>query len=285
MTVVAVVTTPPRPAGRRKAPTATAVAERAAAHRLPLLAPERLRDAETLAALGACRAGVAVLADYGRILPPAVLGGFPHGVLGVHPSLLPRHRGASPIPAAIAAGDSETGVTIYRMDAGMDTGPIVAADRMPLDGREDAPGLEARLAADAAGLLERILLPWLAGSLEARPQPGEGATVTRLLRREDGRLDAAQTAAVLERLVRALRPWPGTYLNLPDTRLAVVAADVAPTDPADVPGTLVADGDGLALATVDGRLRLLIVRPAGGREMDAPAFRRGHPRIAGSRVG
>ena len=154
-----------------------------------------------------------MLADYGQIVPAALLDP-PFGALNLHPSLLPRHRGASPIPAAIVAGDRETGVTLMRMDAGLDTGPIVAVERLPLAGSETAPELEARLADLAADLLARSLEPWLRGDLPATPQPEEGATLTRPLRREDGRLDPALPAADLERRVRAYLPWPGTFLEV-----------------------------------------------------------------------
>ena len=154
-----------------------------------------------------------MLADYGRIVPAALLDLAPHGALNLHPSLLPRHRGATPIPAAIAAGDADTGVSLIRMDAGIDTGPLVAQRRVPLHGDEDAPGLEARLAAEAARLLVESLPGWLDGSLPAVPQPADGATLTRPFRREDGRLDPGRPALELDRQVRALRPWPGTFLD------------------------------------------------------------------------
>ncbi len=172
------------------------------------------------------------------------------------------------------------------MDAGLDTGPLVAADATALGPREDAPGLEARLAQLAATLLRRWIGPYLAGAAIPTAQPEDGATLTRPLAREDGRLDPLLPAEDLERRVRAYRPWPGTHLDLPDgDRLAVLAAEVVPSEPGDEAGTLVADRDGLALATTAGRLLLVEVRPAGGRPMDGAAYRRGRPTVVGTRLG
>ncbi|MGD8486658.1 MAG: methionyl-tRNA formyltransferase, partial [Chloroflexota bacterium] len=201
LTVVAVVTAPPRPAGRKGTLRPTPVAELAERRGLPVTTPASLRDDAVLDALRAYRPGLIVLADYGRLIPAAVLEMPAHGALNIHPSLLPRHRGASPVVAAILAGDPVTGVTVMRMDEGLDTGPILAQATLPLDGSEVTPELEARLAELGARLLIEHLPAWLEGSLKARPQPSEGATVTRLLRREDGRLDPARPAAELERQV------------------------------------------------------------------------------------
>jgi len=285
LSLAAVVTAPPRPAGRRAEPAPTSVGARAAAMGLPLLTPERLRDPAFLETLAALRPAVGILADYGKLLPAAVLDLAPHGILNLHPSLLPRHRGATPIPAAILAGDAETGVSLFRMDAGLDTGPLVATERTLLDAGEDAPHLEARLAGLAAALIARTIGPYLRDEVAARPQPDVGVTVTRPLGRGDGRLDATLPAALLERHVRALRPWPGTFVELSEGRLAVLRARVVDTVAGDVPGTFVAEGPGLALATGSGRLLLLEVQPAGGRPMDGAAYRRGRPTAVGSRVG
>jgi methionyl-tRNA formyltransferase len=289
--LVGVVSTPDRPAGRRGDVTPTVVTARAREMGLPLLQPSTLRTDDAGAALRELRPDAAVLADYGRILPAAILAVPGHGFLNLHPSLLPRYRGATPIPAAIAAGDAWTGVTLFRMDVGMDTGPIVAASRRPLDGTEDAPTLEAALAADAADLLAASLEPWLAGELPERPQPSEDAAVTRPFGRADGALDPAMPAAMLERRVRALRPWPGTFLETPSGRLIVRAASIADGAAADDPaaagaaqGDVVAHGAGLALVTADGLLILDVVQPPGGRAMSGAEARRGRPALAETRA-
>lgn len=273
--LVGVVTATPRPAGRGRQLTPAQID--VAAQELGIsviLRPGRLRAPDAVAGVLALRPNLIVLADYGQIVPAPLLD-LAHGALNLHPSLLPRWRGASPIPAAILAGDAETGVTLMRMDAGLDTGPIVAQEVVPLDGRETAPELEARLAAVAADLLDRSLPAWLDGQIEVRPQPTEGATLTRPLRREDGRLDPTRGAVELERQVRAYQPWPGSYLELDAVRLVVNRASVAPGRPGDRPGDLVVDNGRPALATTDGRLLLEQVTPAGRRSMPGDAWLRG----------
>jgi len=273
--LVAVVTAPPRPAGRRQQLLATDVA--AAADRdafRSVLTPARLRAPEAIAEVLALQPGLIVLADYGQIVPAALLG-VPHGALNLHPSLLPRHRGASPIPAAILAGDAETGVTLMRMDAGLDTGPVVAQVRHGLAGNESAPDLERDLELAAGDLFAANVGPWLRGELTAVPQPDEGATLTRTLRREDGRLDPSLAAADLDRHVRAFQPWPGTFLELADGRLVVTQASVAPPADGDVPGRLVRHGSTPALSTPDGRLVLERVTPPGRKPMTGADWLRG----------
>lgn len=281
--LVAVVTAPPRPVGRRGVETPTPVDVQARELGLDVRTPERLRAPDAVDDLLALEPDLVVLADYGQIVPAALLDRR-HGALNLHPSILPRHRGATPIPAAILAGDTETGVSVIRMDAGIDTGPIVAAERSTLEGDETAPALEARLAIAAAGVLARVLDPWLDGELEAVPQPIDGATMTRPLRRADGRLDANRPAWLLERQVRAYLPWPGTFIEADGQRLVVLQGLLAASDADDVPGRIVPDPDGLALATADGRLVLHEVQPAGGRPMSGEAFLRGRPSILGRSI-
>jgi methionyl-tRNA formyltransferase len=273
--LVGVVSAPDRPTGRRGALTPTPVVARARAAGLTVLQPARIRAAEAIADLVALAPDLGVLADYGQIIPPALLDLPAHGILNVHPSLLPRHRGATPVPATIIAGDAEAGVTIIRMDAGLDTGPVLAADGWPLHGDETAPDLEAEAALRGARLLASIIPAWLAGEIRPMPQDDATATLTRPFRRVDGLLDPRRSAVELERRVRALAPWPGTFLETVGGRLVVHRAAVGEGSRDDRIGELVADGDGLALATAEGRLRLLEVQPAGGKRMSAAALRRG----------
>ena len=278
--VVAVVTVPPRPVGRAHVLTPTPVETQARELGLAVLTPARLRAPAALDEILAMEPTLAVLADYGQIVPSEILD-LPHGALNLHPSLLPRHRGATPIPATILAGDTETGVSLIRMDQGIDTGPLIAQEQATLAGDETAPALEARLAIAAAGLLARSLEPWLAGELVATPQPETGATMTRSLRRADGRLDPGRDAEHLARQVRAHLPWPGSFHELPHGgRLVILSADPAPSEPSDQPGRLVRTPDaGLALTTADGRLVLHDVQPSGGRPMTGEAFVRGHAEL------
>jgi methionyl-tRNA formyltransferase len=273
--IASVVTAPPRPAGRKGRLTSTPVAELAAAKGVPQRTPRSLRDESVQAELRAAAPELIVLADYGRLVPPAVLDLPPRGALNIHPSLLPRHRGAAPVAGTILAGDPVAGVTVMRMDEGLDTGPIVAQRTVPLEGTEVAPELEARLAGLGAELLLEVLPAWLAGSVTVTPQPTEGATLTRLLRREDGRLDPTRPAAELERQVRAYQPWPGSFLEHDGGRLKVWAASVLAQDVAVEPGALILTEGTLGLGTVDGVLRLDEVQPAGKRRMLGSEYRRG----------
>jgi methionyl-tRNA formyltransferase len=284
--LVGVVTAPARPAGRRQVVTPSPIElEARLIGSAPVLTPSRLRDPSAVVEVLALGGELVVLADYGRIVPAALLDAR-HGALNMHPSLLPRHRGATPIPAAILEGDTETGVTVIRMDEGIDTGPIVAAEPVALNGRETAPELEAILATVAAELLARTVEPWLRGEIEAVPQDEAAATLTRPLERADGRLDPARSAVELERQVRAYLPWPGTYVETGLMgRLIVRAATVGPSATSDEPGQLVAEGDGLALATADGRLVLSQVQLEGRRAMDSSTLRRGAPDLVGAAVG
>jgi methionyl-tRNA formyltransferase len=297
--LVAIVTAPPRPAGRGATLHPTPVGAWAAGRGLGTLTPQRLLDPAVLDAIRALSPDLLVLADYGRLVPSTLLDLPRFGALNLHPSLLPRHRGATPIPATILTGDPETGVTLMRMDEGLDTGPIVAQRTVAVRGEETAPELEARLSSVAADLLMGSLAPWLSGELEARPQDPAAATLTRPLRREDGVLDPRLPAADLERQVRAYQPWPGSYLDTEAGRIIVWRAGVrdAAEDegmplPADsvTPGRLVATvaaepaGDPLAMTTGRGLLRLLEVQPAGRRRMSGAALLRGRPHLVGTRV-
>jgi len=275
--LVGVVTAPPRPAGRKQRLTSTVIDGHAAELGVrTILRPERLRAPDSVAAVLALEPELLVLADYGQIVPGALLD-LEHGALNLHPSLLPRHRGATPIPATILAGDTGTGVTLIRMDAGLDTGPIVAQRWVDLAGTETTPQLEEALMMVADHLLDQSLGPWIRGELVAHPQPAEGATMTVPLRRDDGTLDPGQSAVALERQIRAFQPWPGSFIDTTGGRLAVLTASVG--DPSDRPPGVFGP---LGLATADRELRLIEVQPAGGKRMPWEAYLRGHPGIVGS---
>jgi methionyl-tRNA formyltransferase len=282
--LVGVVTSPGRPSGRdgRVDPSPVDAAARAAGIGT-ILRPARLRDPAAIETILSLAPDLVVLADDGRIVPPPLLQ-LSLGALNLHPSLLPRHRGATPIVATILAGDRVSGVTIIQMDDGIDTGPIVAVEPIALAGTETAPELEIRLAALAADLLARIIEPWIHGEIVPAPQTAAGATTTPRLRREDGLLDPGRPAAALERQVRALQPWPGTHLATARGPFAVHAASVAPLEPGDRPGTIVAAGSGLALVASDGRLVVDEAQPPGGRRMSGADLRRGRPWLVGQAV-
>lgn len=281
--LVAAITAPARRAGRAQKVITTPIAGDAARLGIAtILTPERLRSPDAIAAVLALEPELVVLADYGQIVPGPLLN-LRLGALNVHPSLLPRHRGATPIPATILAGDAETGVTLMRMDDGLDTGPIVAQVRIALHGTESTPGLESVLALEAADLLEQNLGPWTRGELVARPQPADGATLTRPLQREDGRLDPARSALDLERQIRAYQPWPGSFV---DTRSGRVIVWSATTGTSETVGGL-AEGtfDQRGMGVGDGGwLAFDEVQPAGGTRMTWEALLRGRPALIGSSV-
>jgi methionyl-tRNA formyltransferase len=274
--LVAVVTAPTR-AGSRGRPTDPPVAQWAKEHDLPMLRPARLRAPEAISQVVEHMPDLLVLADYGQIVPAELLELPRFGALNLHPSLLPRHRGASPIPAAILADDHETGVSLMLMDAGLDSGPLIKQRRLTLRGVETAPELEHALAEVAAELLAVSLPLWLNSELLPLPQDEEGVTLTRPMRRSDGRLNPNLDAIDLERQVRAYQPWPGTFFETADGRIVIWRARVGDGDGS--PGTIL---DGPAIATADGSLELLEVQPAGGRRMSGDELVRGRPGLVGS---
>ncbi|MGD0123197.1 MAG: methionyl-tRNA formyltransferase [Candidatus Limnocylindrales bacterium] len=276
--VEAVVSAPDRPVGRKAVLTPTPVTARADELGLPVLKPERVRRPEAVGEVRALAPDLVVLADYGQLIPKVLLDLPPRGFLNLHPSALPRWRGAAPIPATILAGDTESAVTLMIVTEEMDAGPIVAVDPLEVRPDDTAVALEERAAEAAARLLRRALPEWLADRVEPTPQPEVGVTLTRPLRRSDGLLDPARPAVDLERQVRAYQPWPGGYLETPEGRLIVWRARVAPAEHGDVPGGLVAVGRaGIALATAVDRLVLDQVQLAGKKRISAAELRRGHP--------
>ena len=282
--LVGVVTAPDRPSGRRAELTPTPVARRARQLDVPILQPERIRAQDAIDAIAELQPDLGILADYGQIIPPALLEIPPHGILNLHPSLLPRHRGATPIQATIAAGDPRAGVTVMLMDQGLDTGPIVSQEEWMLEGTERAPDLEAEAARRGADLLLRSLKPWLAGETRLVDQATAPASITRPFRREDARLDWSRSALELERQVRANVPWPGAFIETEHGRLGITAAEAAQAEPSDSPGHIVRHGDRAALVTADGRLVLQAVQLAGRRAMRGDDFLRGHGSIIGTAV-
>jgi len=278
VSVERVVSAPDRPVGRKATVTPTPTTARARELGLGLMQPVRVRTPDSIEELRAVAPDLVLLADYGQLIPRGLLDLPPRGFLNLHPSALPRHRGAAPIPATILAGDAESAVTLIVVTEEMDAGPIVAVEPLEVQTGDTSVTLEARASEAAARLLTRALPEWLAGRLQPRPQPQEGVTLTRPLRRRDGLLDPARSAVELERQVRAYQPWPGGYLETGQGRLIVWKARVAEREPGDVAGVLVRTLDGgLALATGDGRLVLDVLQRAGGRRMSAAELRRGYP--------
>jgi methionyl-tRNA formyltransferase len=276
--IACVYAQPPKPAGRGQRETPCPVHRAALELGLPVRTPARVkRDAAEHAAFAALGLDAAVVAAYGLILPPEMLWAPKHGCLNIHASLLPRWRGASPIQAAILAGDAESGVTIMQMEEGLDTGPMLLAEATPLDARETTPALHDRLAEIGARLILRVL----AENPPAVPQPEAGVTYAPKLSKADAALDWRLPAAVLERRVRALNPWPGTSFALGAETIRLLDASAEPGEGA--PG-MVLDGAGL-VACGEGALRLLRLQRPGRAALPAGEFLRGFPLAPGTVLG
>lgn len=279
--VVGVYTAPDRAAGRGRRLAASPVKELAVSRGLPVLSPARVTPSEEQERFAELGADLVVLAAYGLLLPSTFLFGPRHGAVNVHPSLLPRHRGATPVPAAILAGDGETGTSIIVMDEGLDTGAILAQQRVALAGTERTPELTDRLFRIGATMLGDCLPPYVTGKRAPMPQPDEGATMAKRFSKGDGPIDWAQPAHVLERRVRALNPWPGTSTTWEGRGLQVLEAAVG-SPGSGSPGAVTRSGGGIAVTTGEGTLKLLRVRLEGRGAVSAEEFERGHPAFAGA---
>jgi methionyl-tRNA formyltransferase len=257
------------------------VKQAAEAQGLLVLQPPRLKGTDFAQTLSALRPEVAVVTAYGRILPPDVLAAPAKGCLNVHASLLPRWRGAAPIQWALAEGDTETGVCLMRMEAGLDTGPVLEVRREAISEGDTAETLGSRLAALAGQLLQEALPRFLQGELQAVPQPDEGVTLARLVTKEDGRLDFQRPARVLERRLRAFTPWPGAWTTVAGHVLKVHRVEVGLGS--GVPGTILSLDGQLEVACGEGSLRILEVQPEGKRRMGVKEFLLGHRLLPGTR--
>jgi methionyl-tRNA formyltransferase len=267
--VAGVVTQPDRPAGRGRALQAPPVKRASQQLGIPLIQPEKLR-AEALADLRDWAPDLIVVAAFGQILRREVLELPSYGCLNVHASLLPRWRGAAPIQAAILAGDAQTGVTIMKMDSGIDTGPLLSQRALPIAAVDTAEELSKKLAEIGAGLLMEALPAYLEGTLVPQSQPPEGATYASPLKREDGLLDFARPSAECARRVRAFQPWPGTWMEWRGGVLKVLRASVGLGQLP--PGTRTVYRGFPAVGAADGLLVLEQVQPAGRKPMSGRAF-------------
>jgi methionyl-tRNA formyltransferase len=269
-----VVSQPDRPAGRGYRVRASPIADWARERGLRVETPVRLRSEEAQRVITDYEPDGVLLAAYGQILPDGVLALGSRPPLNVHPSLLPRHRGAAPVAATILAADGETGVTLMVMTSQLDAGPIVAQWAVPVGPRETAPQLEDRLALLAAERVPAELEPWAEGPIEMRPQDEREATYVRPFIRSDGWIDWRRSAAEIDRQVRALQPWPGAWTTLDGRRLHVRAAHPLPGID-DVPIGALLPGAAPRVACGVGALGLDVVQPEGRFAMPAAAWRRG----------
>ena len=272
--VAGVVTQPDRPAGRGRALTPPPVKTMAQSYGIPVIQPHRLKEPEAMDQLRQWDPDLIVVAAFGQILRPEALEIPPYGCINVHASLLPRWRGAAPIQAAILHGDEQTGVTIMKMDPGMDTGPVLSQRAIPILPDDTAGSLAPRLAQLGAELLLETLPPYLEGNLQPEPQADEGATYATMLKKEDGKLDFTQPAVALARRVRAFNPWPGAFTTWENGRLIIHEAHAVDT-PSPGPGERFIYKGFPAIGSSDGLLVLDEVQPAGKRVMPGDVFLNG----------
>ena len=283
--MITVVTQPDRPAGRGgklAPPPLKRVAEELG---LPLMQPESLKDPDFMERMAALRPDLTVLVAYGEYVAPSLLDLPRRGSINLHPSLLPRWRGSTPIQSPILAGDKETGVTIILMDRGLDTGPILAQRSTPIGPEETQPQLAARLAQLGAELLVETVPMWLREEIKPQPQDEAGATMTRILKREDGLIDWHLPAEELARRVCALQPWPGTYTYWGGKLLKVLRARAILPEWELEPGRVERARGGLAVGTGEGALEILEAQFAGKPPSEARAFLNGYPQIVGAKLG
>ncbi len=279
--VCAVFTQPDRPAGRGRARRESPVKQRALALGLPVHQPESFRATAVEAQLAALRLDALVVVAFGQILPAGVLAVPRLGCINIHASLLPRWRGAAPIQRALLAGDAHTGISIMRMDAGLDTGPVLAARALAIDPKDTGGSLHDRLAALGAVLICETLARLQSGAVTATPQPADGVTYAAKIDKSECAIDWRQDAAAIERRVRAFNPWPVAETRLDGAQLRIWEAHCVAAAPSPVaPGTILAAGDdGIDVACGRGALRLTRVQLAGRRPVSAGEFRNARPRL------
>ena len=279
--VVAVYTRAPKPAGRGQQERRTPVHETAHALGLAVRSPKSLKGEDEALAFKAFDLDAAVVVSYGHLLPKSFLDAPVLGCINIHGSLLPRWRGAAPIHRAILSGDRETGVTTMRMDEGLDTGPMLLAERTPISAADSAEAVHDRLAELGARLIVSTLDGLMRNTIDPVPQPADGVTYAHTLGKEEGALDWRRPAAELERKVRAFHPWPGTWFEFNGERIKVLAAGLALA--AGAPGTLAVGRDGFPVVACGvGGLRFLQLQRPGRSAQPADAFLRGFALTAGT---
>ncbi|HKV44224.1 MAG TPA: methionyl-tRNA formyltransferase [bacterium] len=284
--IAAVLTRPDAPQGRGLRVVSPAVAAVGHRYALEVLQPASLKDATLLGRLRALAPDLLVVVAFGRIVPPEVLAVAPRGGINLHPSLLPRYRGAAPIPRAIASGEAETGVTVLHMSDELDAGELILQRAVAIAPDDTTATLEARLAREGAELIVEALRLLEAGQAPRAPQDPARATYAPKLTRQEAWLRWTDSAARLADLVRAFDPWPVASTLLEGAPIRIWRAVARPGSGPELPGTVVAAGeDGLCVATGEGRLLLLEIQPPSGRRMTVAEYLRGHQVVPGTVLG
>jgi len=275
--VVLVLTRPDAAAGRGMKQLSSEVKRLATQHNLPVYQPATLRDPGVLEHIRSFDADAMVVAAYGLILPRSVIDAFQYGCINIHASLLPRWRGAAPIQHALLAGDNETGISIMRMDEGLDTGPVYLMQAIPITSNDTGGSLHDKLAQLGAHTIGRALADIMSGKLQPHPQPAEGATYAHKITREQARIQWTRPAYEIERAIRAFNPFPGAFSHIDQQLIKVWAAQTDAASP-DQPGSVIAvSGAGIVVACGSGALRLTELQRQGGKRLPAGEFLRGFP--------
>ena len=280
-----VVTQPDRPRGRGRVLAAPAVKVAAHGLGLPVAQPHKIGDAAFLETIDRFAPDALVVAAYGKIIPQSLLDLPPLGAVNVHPSLLPKYRGPAPIQWPLIQGDPETGVTIIQLNAQMDAGDILLQEKTAIDPADSAESLHDRLAEMGAALLIKTLDGLAENTIIPRPQDHDKATLAPMLKKADGRIDWRMKALAIERRIRALNPWPGTFTFHGKERLKILGAKVIARPAEAAPGTVVAGfDDELRVATGDGLLLVEMVQGASGKRLSIADYLRGHAMPPGTRL-
>lgn len=282
--VVAVYTRADKPAGRGKQVVISPVKQFALEHNLPLEQPRSLRNTSEQALLREYKPDLIVVAAYGLLLPQAVLDAPPHGAINTHASILPRFRGASPITYAILSGDAEAGVTVMKIDAGLDTGDILTVRTIPIAADDTTGSLTEKLSAVGAELLLETIPAYLEGKITPVPQDPAQATMTPLVAKEDGKIKWDTSAVYIERMVRAYQPWPSASTSFRGEQFKILRASTLNEGVPQNPGTVLQIGKDIGVATGKGVLLLHQVQLAGKRAMSADEFSRGQREFVGSHL-
>jgi methionyl-tRNA formyltransferase len=283
--VIGVVTQPDRPAGRGNQLHESPIKKTAAAAGIPVFQPEKLRRKEAIEELKQWQPDVYVVTAFGQILPQSVLDIPPFGSINVHASLLPRWRGAAPLQACIRAGDTQTGVTIMKMDAGLDTGPMLSQRALLLAPDETGQSLHDKISVIGAEALIDTLLRYLSGELQPQPQPEDGITYAPQIEKAEGRIDWTKSAVEIERLIRAFTPWPGTFTFWEGKLLKILKALPPQNGGTENAGLVVKQQGQIAIQTGEGLLYPTQVQLEGKKAMSIEDFVRGYQQFVGARLG
>jgi methionyl-tRNA formyltransferase len=285
--VVAVVTQPDQPKGRGLKLVPSPVKEIALRENIPVFQPQRAREENFIQQLCELAPDLIAVAAYGQILPQSILDLPRFGCLNVHTSLLPKWRGAAPIQRAILNGENETGVTIMKMDAGMDTGEILSQEKTPIEFTDNSQTLHDRLAEIGAALLVKIIPDFISGKIQPRPQPTEGVSHASKIKKSDGQVNWNQPARAVWNHVRAMIPWPGVFTHLPaePQPLLLKIWEAEPVEANGPPGEILsADKTGIVIGCGENSLRVTILQREGGRRLSAAEFLAGHPLRRGEKL-